>query len=233
VANRIKLAIFDIYGTTLEDAGQVPAAFRTALQAGGLEYSSEQLSAVRGASKREAIAKLLENRFGPTDPDIAARTEAVYGAFRKELLELFQKKPIAFIPGAVKTFQWLRQNGVALALNTGFDRVIAETIVDRLPWRGCFVDAVVCGDDVHKGRPAPDMIFNAMQRTGVGEAARVMTIGDTTKDLEAGNNAGVGINIGVLSGAHERERLQKVAHTQILASVADVPAWLEAHPDKR
>jgi phosphoglycolate phosphatase-like HAD superfamily hydrolase len=70
------------------------------------------------------------------------------------------------------------------------------------------------------------MILQAMEKAGVADAAQVMTVGDTTKDLEAGNNAGVGINIGVFSGAHDQARLQKVAHAQILPSIADIPAFL-------
>jgi phosphonatase-like hydrolase len=225
------LAIFDIYGTILADAGQVPAAFRSALQAGGLPYSPEQLSAVRGASKREAIATLVAKRFGRTDPGNAARIETVYIAFQTDLLERFQRQPVMFIPGTLETFRWLQQKSVALALNTGFDRIIAQKIIKRLPWNGISVDAVVCGDDVRQGRPAANMILKAMALTGVTAAKQVMTVGDTTKDLEAGTNAGVGVNIGVLSGAHTLERLQQVTHTQLLASIADLPAWWREHLD--
>lgn len=229
MATRIELAVFDIYGTTLQDMGQVPAAFETALKAGGLAFSAAQLISVRGASKREAIAALVEKRFGKSNPGNAARTEAAYAAFQSDLLARFQKERVAFIPGTLETFRWLRQKGVALALNTGFDRIIANTIIDRLPWNDFSVETVVCGDDVLQGRPAPLMILRAMAKTGVRNPAQVMTVGDTVKDLEAGNNAGVGVNIGVLSGAHNRERLQQVAHTKLLPSIADLPAWWQKH----
>jgi phosphonatase-like hydrolase len=141
------------------------------------------------------------------------------------MLERFELEPAAFIPGALETFGWLRRKGVALALNTGFDRSVAAVIIGSLPWRGVSVDTVVCSDDVSRGRPSPSMILHAMAQTGISDAAQVMTIGDTVKDLEAGNNAGVGVNIGVLSGAHDRKRLQQVAHTQLLPSIADIPSW--------
>ena len=226
MANRIKLAIFDIYGTILQDKGQVPAAFQTALLSGGLPFSAEQLSSVRGASKRDAIAVLIENRFGKKDPGNANRIQAVYDAFQNDLLERFKQGSVDFVPGTLETFRWLQAKDVALALNTGFDRVIAHTIIDRLPWHGFLIQTLVCGDDVHQGRPAPLMILRAMEQTGVADAGQVMTIGDTTKDLEAGANANVGINIGVLSGAHDLARLQKVAHTQILPSIAALPDFL-------
>jgi phosphonatase-like hydrolase len=226
MAARLKLAIFDIYGTILRDGGQVSAAFQTALQSGGLPFSAEQLSSVRGASKRDAISVLVENRFGASDPGNADRIQAAYASFQTDLLARFKNRPVNFVAGTLGTFRWLREKGVALALNTGFDRVIADTIIDRLPWNGFSIETLVCGDDVTQGRPAPLMILKAMEQAGVAEAAQVMTVGDTTKDLEAGNNAGVGINIGVLSGAHDRAHLQQVAHTQILPSIADIPDFL-------
>jgi phosphoglycolate phosphatase-like HAD superfamily hydrolase len=53
---------------------------------------------------------------------------------------------------------------------------------------------------VKNGRPAPELIYCAMDRGGVTDPATVAAVGDTALDLEAGNNAGVGWNVGVLSG---------------------------------
>jgi len=71
------------------------------------------------------------------------------------------------------------------------------------------VNAVICGDDVPLGRPAPFLIFRTMEATGVISVDRVMNVGDTVLDLQAGRNAGVGENIGVLSGAHSLAQLDK------------------------
>jgi phosphoglycolate phosphatase-like HAD superfamily hydrolase len=43
-------------------------------------------------------------------------------------------------------------------------------------------------------------------------------------DLQAGQNAGVRWNVGVLSGAHSRQQLEGAAHTHLLASVAETPS---------
>ena len=60
-------------------------------------------------------------------------------------------------------------------------------------------DTVVCGSDVPAGRPAPYMIFRAMERLGVTDVARVLVAGDTPRDLEAGTNSGAAMVVGVLS----------------------------------
>jgi phosphoglycolate phosphatase-like HAD superfamily hydrolase len=88
------------------------------------------------------------------------------------------------------------------------------------------VDTVACGDEVPLGRPAPYMIFQCMEATGVVSVARVANVVDTTLDLQAGHNGGVSLNIGVLTGAHGRDLLVAQPHTHLLASVADIRSLL-------
>ncbi len=76
----------------------------------------------------------------------------------------------------------------------------------------------------------PDLIFMAMERTGVADARSVMAVGDTVLDLRAGRNAGAGWVVGVLSGAHGRAQLEAEPHDALIGSVAELPALLEVHP---
>jgi phosphoglycolate phosphatase-like HAD superfamily hydrolase len=63
-----------------------------------------------------------------------------------------------------------------------------------------------------------------MARTGVENARRVVNVGDTVLDLRAG----VGCNVGVLSGAHAKDRLAAEPHTVLINSVRELPALLSA-----
>jgi len=98
----IKLVISDMAGTSVHDGGEVESAFRAGLADHGIEASTAQISAVRGASKREAIATLCEPKYGKD----AARVEAVYASFKSHLQRVFTReaRPVA---GAPETFAWL------------------------------------------------------------------------------------------------------------------------------
>ncbi len=218
----VALVVFDMAGTTIEDAGQVPEAFTSVLRSHGIEITDAQLVTLRGASKRDAIRHFVALDGG----EMEARTDTIYGDFRAHLSALFRSGGVKPIAGAETTMAWLRGKGIKVALNTGFDRSIADLIVEALGWRAS-VDALVCGDDVANGRPAPDLIFKAMERTGIAAAAQVMAVGDTVLDLRAGRNAGAGWVVGVLSGAHTRAQLEKEPHDALIASVADVPDFIE------
>jgi phosphonatase-like hydrolase len=215
--DEIELVVFDLAGTTVEDRGEVPAAFTAALAAHGIEVTGPQIHKVRGASKRQALL-----RFIPAGPEQARLAEEVYVSFRAHLARRYAGGGARAVPGAVAGFHSLRERGIRVALNTGFDRETTGLLLGGLGWTEGIVDAVVCGDDVPQGRPAPYLIFRAMEATGARSVHRVANVGDTTLDLQAGENAGVRWNIGVLSGAHDRQTLEGAPHTHLLPSVAEV-----------
>ncbi len=213
--SRPALAVFDLAGTTVCDDGQVPAAFSAALAEHGIAVTVEQLEEVRGASKREAVRRFVGN---------AAQAENVFTSFREHLARRYRERGVRAITGAENAFARLQRQGVRVVLNTGFDRETTALLLEALGWSKM---PAVCGDDVGRGRPAPDLIRRAMEVAGVRDARLVANVGDTALDLEAGHAAGVGWNIGVLTGAHRRERLERAPHTHIVESVAEVPGlWV-------
>ena len=213
----IDLICFDMAGTTVVDDGQVPQAFATALAEHGITVANSDIRNVRGASKRQAILDLL-----PEGPDRGEKAHKALVSFREHLARLYQGT-VREIPGASGTFRWLRSRGVRVALNTGFDRETAQMLLEALGWHEGIADAVVCGDDVERGRPAPDMILRCMKLTGVAAAGSVANVGDTMLDLQAGHNAKAAWNIGVLTGAHDRALMAALPHTHLLSSVAELP----------
>jgi phosphonatase-like hydrolase len=99
--------------------------------------------------------------------------------------------------------------------------LVTELLLSALNWEKGIVD-VVCGEDVRQGRPAPYLIFHAMEATGTTSVQEVANVGDTVRDLEAGYNAGVWLNVGVLSGAHDRGRMERAPHTHLLQSITEL-----------
>lgn len=218
--SRLALVVFDLAGTTVADDDAVPRAFTVALAGEGLAIDAATLSGVRGATKREALARLL-----PPGPDLAARVDRAYASFQSALTQAYAPGQVAPVPGAAETIAALRARDIRVALNTGFDRALTLHLLSGLDWRD-IADTVVCGDEVAQGRPAPFLIYRAMERTGIVDVGRVANVGDTALDLQAGHHARAGWNIGVWSGAHDRATLAAGPHTHLCASVADVPEVL-------
>jgi len=221
----IELVVLDIAGTTVDDGQQVYRVLGETAVAHGADVTPADIERWHGSAKHEALRALLTPPGGQApSPD---RLETVVADFRERLAAAYRAAPPTPLPGIPEAMAELRAAGVKIALNTGFDRDIVDSLLETLDWQGdSVVDAVVCGSDVPKGRPAPFMVFQAMQQLGVTDVARVLVAGDTPRDLEAGTNAGAAYVVGVLSGAGTAEELGAHRHTHLLSSVADLPRFL-------
>jgi phosphonatase-like hydrolase len=212
------LACLDMAGTTVRDDGAVDEAFTEALLSVGVEQGSERFATARvyvqetmGQSKADVFAALL-------DGDAAARATA---AFAMAYERIVADGRVSAIPGAVDVFDALRDGGVKVCLTTGFAPSTRDSLIERLGWAD-HIDLALSPADCGRGRPEPDMIFGAMDRLGVTDAAAVAVVGDTTSDLEAGAKAGAGAVIGVLTGAHDEATLSAAPHTDLIEDITSL-----------
>jgi len=220
-----RLIVLDVAGTLVDDAGVVLAAFAIALERAGVEVSRDELNAVRGANKLQVFRTFATRAYGPGPEAVRAAHEAL-ATFNEELAVRFRDEPLDLFPGVAEALEAMRGAGLKLATNSGFNRPVAELVLHRLRRELGLFDAHVCGDDVPAGRPAPFMIFLAMERAEVADTRAVVVAGDTPLDLQAGTNAGAGAVVGVLTGTHDWQSLGAHRHTHLIPSVADLPALL-------
>jgi phosphonatase-like hydrolase len=166
-------------------------------------------------------ADFVEQQTIPAERDQEKLIETIYGEFTESLIAAYRTVPP--VRGAEASIEQLRSRGYLIATTTGFDRSVTSSIFRRLGWGSLFA-AVICSDDVVQGRPAPYMLFHAMEAARVENVAQVVAIGDTPVDLQAGTNAGLRGVVGVLTGAGTADQLNAEPHTHIVSSVADIPA---------
>ena len=220
--HELKLAIFDVAGTVIEDHGEVVLSFVDALAAHGIGVNSEELTEFKGAAKREVIRFFGWRKRNEPLSEVAV--EAVYDDF-VHLVNVRYEEQLAPIAGVEDVFESLRKRGMRLALTTGFGSPTLELIVRRLGWQEWF-DATISSDEVVAGRPAPYLIFHAMERCRCRSVHEVVNVGDTPLDLQSAANAGVALNVGVLSGQYRRERLVCEPQDALLGTVVDLPTLL-------
>ena len=123
----------------------------------------------------------------------------------------------------------MRERGIKVVLNTGYDRATAEGLINKIGWLiGPDIDALVTASDVTHGRPGPDMIHRAMELTGVSVAENVVKVGDSEIDIEEGKNAGCGMTFGITTGAQLESQLQQSEPTAVIASLRELLTHLDA-----
>lgn len=223
----VDLAVFDMMGTTIEDDGQVTSAFKSALEHSGVPVAEEEIRERMGSSKKAVIRFFVERHYGSGSDNLEEKIEHIHADFNRSLGDYYAERGARPIEGVEETLSWLRERRIQVALTTGFDRVVTDAILHAVGWHDNAIDVSVCNDDVLQGRPAPFMIFRAMELTGITEVNRVIVAGDTVQDLQAGTNAGVRTVVGTLTGVCNVEQLGEVRHTHILSSLAALPVLIE------
>jgi phosphonatase-like hydrolase len=224
----IDLVVLDMAGTTVRDDDAVNRCLCAALADAGLAVTRDEVNEVMGLPKPVAIALLLERRKYSGKPAPAAEVDSIHGDFLRRMISFYRTDPaVREINGASEVLGQLRRAGLKLALDTGFSRDIVDAILARLGWTGReLLHATVASDEVPRGRPYPDLVFRAMELTGVTDAQRVAKVGDTPSDLQEGRAAGCGLVIGVTNGSHTREQLAPHPHTHLIDNLLELPSLL-------
>jgi len=217
----IRLYVFDMAGTTIDEQNVVYKTIRQAIIAAGIDVSQETVQAEgAGKEKSQAIRDILAALQLPPDE---SQVQSIFSDFKSRLVEAYKQLDVAEQQGASNILSGLRERGCKVVLNTGYDRKTAESLLDKLAWsQPEMYDALVTASDVERGRPHPDMIYLAMQQTGIKDAAEVAKIGDSTVDILEGKNANCGLTVGVTTGAQTRDQLATAGPDLIVDTLAEL-----------
>ena len=218
-ADPISLACLDLAGTTVADGDTVRTAFAEAIATLGIVSGTAAYDRAltcfresRGASKISIFRSLFDE----------PRAQAAHLAFERSYDELVDRRGLRPVPGADDALRRIRAAGIQVCLITGFGRTTQARIIDALGWWDR-VDLTLCPEDVPRGRPWPDLVLTAALRLGVDDVRHIAVCGDTANDMLTGRRAGASIVAGVLTGAHDRDRLLAAGATHVLHSVEALP----------
>jgi len=217
----IKLIVFDMAGTIINEDNVVYKTLRKAINWHGYNFSLEEVLLYgAGKEKHQAIKDILATQ-NPNDTPGESLT--IFDDF-SELLKLnYEDLLIETFPKTEEVFKKLNENGIKIVLNTGYNRETALLLLSKLNWEeGKQYDALITASDVEKGRPAADMIYKAMELFNVTNSKDVIKIGDSIIDIEEGKTANCGITIGVTTGAHTKEQLKSANPTHIINNLIEL-----------
>jgi len=216
-----QLVVFDIAGTTVEDKGNINHAFCSAFANKGLEVSKQDVDQVMGYEKMQAIQLLnIKYNFNLNTVTVAA----IHETFIQEMVTFYSHHVVLEPqPYAIEIFDWLQSKNIKVALNTGFSRKITDALLYNLKWQSHpLIDAVVCSDEVVKGRPEPFMIYKIMEALELTSPKNVIKVGDTEVDINEGKNSGCGLVVAITTGAYKRDQLMPYQPDFIIDSLLEL-----------
>lgn len=210
------LLVFDWDGTLMDSISTIVDCTIAALSRldGVTPPSPERVREAVGMGLRESI----ELFYPGAREDFLGELVEIY---RELWIGTYRDRPALF-PQARETIAALREAGYLLGVATaksrrGLERELAATGLGAL-------FAATRTVDEAPPKPHPGMLLGLCAELGV-PPARTLMIGDTTFDLDMANAAGAP-GLGLLTGSHDPQRLARSRPLAVLASVAEVPAWL-------
>jgi phosphonatase-like hydrolase len=223
----IKLVMFDMSGTTIEDKNEVLECFYYALLETGLRRHRDHINSMMGWSKIEVFRQLWSEELGKNAKDLEFKAQVSFTVFKQKLEIYYALNSMQPTKGCLEIFAFLRSKGIKIGLNTGFYRQVVDVLLKKMDWQiGRDIDFVIASDEVPRGRPEPFMIRAAMRRFGIRHAQEVIKIGDTPVDLQEGRNVGC-YTFGLTNGSHTAEQLAGLDSDGLFDSLTDFLAALK------
>ncbi len=210
-------------GTTVNENNVVYKSLQKAINQLGHHFSLEDvLLNGGGKEKLQAIRDILRPAYSSPE-DLEKNAQMAFADFLIILKKAYENLSVDTFDGTLELFNLLRQQGIKVALNTGYNQETALSLLDKLKWKeGETFDVLVTADDVKNSRPAPDMIYLAMKKCGINKAKEVAKVGDSIVDIEEGKSAGCGLTLGVTTGAHTADQLRTAAPDFIIHSLLEL-----------
>jgi phosphonoacetaldehyde hydrolase len=195
---RLRAAIFDWAGTTVDYGSRAPAgAFQKVFRSMGVEISIVQAREPMGLHKRDHL-RAITRMPAVADAWQQVRGRACEEVDIDELFEAFVPLQIDclaehadLIPGCLEAIAAMRERGMKIGSSTGYDSEMLRILAAEAAKRGFTPDAAVCGSDVPEGRPAPWMCMENARRLGVYPVEAIVKVDDTIPGIEAGLNCGM------------------------------------------
>ncbi|MCH8543601.1 MAG: HAD family hydrolase [Alcanivorax sp.] len=140
------------------------------------------------AARKISRTDIFEVLFGDDEEAKRRAHRAFDNAYRQHVGEV---EPLEVDARAQLTR--LRELGICLGLISNRSREFMEQEVARVEeggWADLF-DVMVCGNDVPRRKPAPDMLLEALSRLGRSPSEACWYLGDSTTDVIAARAAGI------------------------------------------
>lgn len=140
------------------------------------------------AQRKISRTDIFEVLFGEDEAAKSEAHKAFDNAYRKYVSDVFPLEE-----GIRKQLERLKDVGIKVGLISNRRRDFLEhelKLVDGTGWEDLF-DIVVCGSDVQRRKPAPDMLLRALYELDIPPTEHCWYVGDSTTDVIAAREAGV------------------------------------------
>lgn len=218
-----KTVLFDLDGTLVDSAPDIAAAVNELLATRKLPaLTVPQVTLMIG----NGVEKLVERAFAAVRAPLegAALLQA-----NRDMAPIYLRhvtEHTTLMPGVREALAVLHVGGVKLGVVTNKPQAATREILVHFGLLE-LLKAVVGGDAVVAKKPAPDGIFLALEKCGVGPAGALL-VGDSLADVGAARAAGIPVVL--IRGGYTQAPVEDLGADLVLNRIDELPAILR-QPD--
>lgn len=166
-----KAWLLDLDGTLIDSQGELKSLYYDVLQKNGIEGTEQEFERLVGSNSLQ-INHYMQEKYGITNYfSHLHQLKPVPFPYVKQVLERAAKQGIRLGIATSGSFSWAR-------------RVLKESALDDL------FEAMSTGDEVARGKPAPDLYLLLLEKMDV-KAEEALAFEDSLQGMESARGAGL------------------------------------------
>jgi len=181
MSNTIQAVIWDLDGVIIDSADEHRRAWQRLAREEGIKFTDEDFWATFGKRNDDIIAIL----WGPLLPEQVQLLRDRKEIYFRDLI----RQTAAPLPGSMELMRSLHEAGYLQALASSAPIENIQLISEVLGLER-YLTALVSGETVPHGKPAPDIFLKAAQQLHI-EPSRSLVIEDAVAGVEAAHAAGM------------------------------------------
>ena len=181
MSNTIQAVIWDLDGVIIDSADEHRRAWQHLAREEGIKLTDEDFWATFGKRNDDIIAIL----WGPLSPEQVQLLRDRKEIYFRDLI----RQTAAPLPGSMELMRSLHEAGYLQALASSAPIENIQLISEVLGLER-YLTALVSGETVPHGKPAPDIFLKAAQQLHI-EPSRSLVIEDAVAGVEAAHAAGM------------------------------------------
>lgn len=208
-----RAVIFDCDGVLVDSERLGLRSLQQALREAGVERSLDYLARFSGRSHGETLAELeADSGVSLTASGVASRMDDCY-------IRLVTEEGLEPCPGIPELLSWLSASRIPFTLASSGPRRKVRFSLERSGLTHAF-PRFVCGDDVTRAKPEPDVYLSAARLLAV-EPGICLAIEDAPSGIRAARAAGM--EVVAVSTSFEAAELREA--DLVLDSLLDLPPY--------